>query len=641
MNETYREALDVLLAAESELDNLESLFSSAFDALNEAKNYITKFSGFRLNFNEATEFLNRSDRALHDREYQEAKELAGRALAAAEIVVEASMPEVVVEMEVDNVFKAGMRQKFDFSVRNKGNVEAKNIVLEFGGSIELQSSIDDIPRLGPKESRTITAVGLFRDPGDNQIKVNIEAYNEIEDTTITNTFDRWIKVKDKTGKQVTYTEEETGTLGNILIDRQLTEGVQYYEYVVTVENRTNKIIPRASITLKYDDSQIIARDTTTRDAISDKEFKLKDIEPGEKQTYKVFFDIAKQGAHKISGHLIYEMMVERGGVQTKERQFKEIQPITIEETPIITDYESYNDLIKKKTHSLIAIREKLLEMGMLAEFNGTVNMPQGVLPEDVIKYFFESIESHKLEKRELRDDHTMLDVWYFGLHMQYLIGLHLEVDKSLRIMKFHYFSDNWDSMEHLKGLIEKDFNKVLESKGAKNIVYVEGDYIEEGGSKVHIQDSVVQRSNIGGGGGKGGKTTISGSVVQRSDIAGGGDVEVDESVMVRSSVGGGGDGDGDMEYADGDDWDEEDDYGDEGEWLDEEDGGSGEPNELDIENYLGLLRQVWGDGVLLPFEKRAIEAAKEEYGISDELHGELQGRVRKELGLGDDGEVWA
>jgi len=407
----------------------------------------------------------------------------------------------------------------------------------------------------------------------------------------------------------------------LLIDRTLTEGVQYYEYRVTIENKTNKIIPRASLTLKYDDDQIVARDAASRDAISEKEFKLKDIEPGEEQSHTVLFDIIKQGAHKISGHLIYEMMVERDGVQTKERQFKEIQPITIEETPIITDYESYNDLIKKKTHSLIAIREKLLEMGMLAEFNGTVNMPQGVLTDDAIKYFYESIESHKLEKREIKDDHSALDVWYFGLHMQYLIGLHLEVDKTPRIMKFHYFSDNWDSMEHIKGLIEKDFNRVLEKKGAKNIVYVEGDYIEEGGSKIDISDSVVQGSNIGGmgKGGKGGKTTIKDSVVQRSDIAGGGDVEVEDSVMVRSNVG--------APESEADEWTEDDVYEER------------EASQEDIENYTSLLRQVWGDGVLLPFEKRALDGAREEYGISDDMHRELEENVKIEMGL-DDQEEW-
>ena len=633
MNDRYKQAMDLLLEAEKDLDDVESRFGSAFDALNEAKNYITRFSDYRLNFNEATELLNGSDRALGNRDYDEAKVLADNAKGSAETVVEASMPEVVVEMEVDNLFKAGNRQKFEFTLRNKGNVEARDISVEFGGSLELQSELDEIPRLGPKMSRTITAVGLFRDPGDNQIKVELSVYNEIEDTTISTNFDQWIKVKDKSGREITYAEEAE-TQGNILINRELTEGVQYYEYTVTVDNKTNKIIPRAAVTLKYDDSQIVARDTSTRDAIADKEFKIKDIEPGEKRSLKVFFDIVKQGAHKISGHLIYEMTVEMDGVQKRERQFKEIQPITIEETPILTDYESYNDLIKKKTHSLIAIRDSLLGLGRLAEFNGSVNMPQGVIPGDVIKFFNESIESHKLEKRELKDDPHVLDVWYFGLHMQYLIGLHLEVDKAARLMKFHYFSDNWESMGHLKGLIEKDFNRVLESKGAKNIVYVEGDYIEEGGSKVHIQDSVVQHSNIGGGGGgggKGGKTTVSDSVVQRSSISGGGEVEVNDSVMVRSDIGGG--DDDEMVYSDGDGWDEDD----EGEWLDEDEGPR-EPNELDIENYKGLLRQVWGDGVLLPFERRALEAAQEEYGITTKLHGELEERVKREMGL-DDGEV--
>ena len=634
MNEDYKKALELLQDAEKELDQIEREFSTAFDALNEAKNYLTDKSEYKLNFNEATELMTRSDRALNDRNYTAAKDLADKALASAENIVAESMPEVVVEMDVDNFFNAGMRQKFDFNVRNKGNVEAKNINLEFGGSIELQSEIDEIPRLGPKETKSFTSVGLFRDPGDNQIKVNVEAFNEIEGNHITTHFDRWIKVRDKSGKQVTYTEGETGTTGNLLIDRSLTEGVQYYEYKVTIENKTNKIIPRASLTLKYDDDQIVARDAGSRDAIAKKEFKLKDIEPGEEQSHTVLFDIIKQGAHKISGHLIYEMMVERDGVQTKERQFKEVQPITIEETPIITDYKSYNDLIKKKTHSLIAIREKLLEMGMLAEFNGTVNMPQGVLTEDAIKYFYESIESHKLEKREIKDDHSALDVWYFGLHMQYLIGLHLEVDKTPRIMKFHYFSDNWDSMEHIKGLIEKDFNRVLEKKGAKNIVYVEGDYIEEGGSKIDIKDSVIQRSNIGGmgkgGGGGGGKTTIKDSVVQRSDIAGGGDVDVEDSVMVRSNVGAPDTGE--------DEWDEAD-MDETGEWADEEPSVKGEPTREDIENYTSLLRQVWGDGVLLPFEKRALDGAREEYGISVELHTELEENVKIEMGL-DDQEEW-
>jgi len=180
LNEDYKKALEFLQDAEKELDQIEREFSTAFDALNGAKNYITDKSEYKLNFNEATELMTRSDRALNDRNYTAAKDLADKALASAESIVAESMPEVVVEMDVDNFFNAGMRQKFDFIVRNKGNVEAKNIILEFGGSIELQSEMDEIPRLGPKETKSFTLVGLFRDPGDNQIKVKVDAFNEIE-----------------------------------------------------------------------------------------------------------------------------------------------------------------------------------------------------------------------------------------------------------------------------------------------------------------------------------------------------------------------------------------------------------------------------------------------------------------------------
>ena len=65
----------------------------------------------------------------------------------------------------------------------------------------------------------------------------------------------------------------------------------------------------------------------------------------------------------------------------------------------------------------------------------------------------------------------------------------------------------------------------------------------------------------------------------------------------------------------------------------------GEPTAEDIDNYTSLLRQVWGDGVLLPFEKRALDGAREEYGISVELHSELEENVKIEMGL-DDQEEW-
>lgn len=88
--------------------------------------------------------------------------------------------------------------------------------------------------------------------------------------------------------------------------------------------------------------------------------------------------------------------------------------------------------------------------------------------------------------------------------------------------------------------------KVMAAQGTHINIGSIGDIVSDHSTQIH--DSVLQRSNIGGGGGSGGSgggggsTVIRGSTVQRSNISGGSNVEVEDSVMLRSNIGGGGGG---------------------------------------------------------------------------------------------------
>ena len=68
-------------------------------------------------------------------------------------------------------------------------------------------------------------------------------------------------------------------------------------------------------------------------------------------------------------------------------------------------------------------------------------------------------------------------------------------------------------------------------------INIRGDYISEGASKVTISDSVIQRSNIGGGATSSGNTSINDTALQRSKLTAGGNISVEDSVIVRSKIG--------------------------------------------------------------------------------------------------------
>ena len=68
-------------------------------------------------------------------------------------------------------------------------------------------------------------------------------------------------------------------------------------------------------------------------------------------------------------------------------------------------------------------------------------------------------------------------------------------------------------------------------------INIQGDYISQGASKITISDSVIQRSNIGGGNPSAGNTSIKGTAMQRSELRGGGNISVEDSVMIRSKIG--------------------------------------------------------------------------------------------------------
>ena len=104
MNKDYKEALDLLQKIEERFNQREAEFKSAFESYNNAMNYLGQYSKFRLNFQEASELVNRADSAMGTKEYIEARKLAEDAMSKAQSVVGQSLPVIKVEMEINNYF---------------------------------------------------------------------------------------------------------------------------------------------------------------------------------------------------------------------------------------------------------------------------------------------------------------------------------------------------------------------------------------------------------------------------------------------------------------------------------------------------------------------------------------------------------
>lgn len=469
MNKEYKQALEMLQKLEERYNQRESEFKSAYEAYNNGTNYVAQYNKFRLNFTETMDLLNRSESALGSREYKEALKLAQDAVSKAQSIVGQSLPVISVDMETNN-FTAGRNMKFELVISNKGKVEATNINVTFEGSIELQKDIPPIEQLAPGDSRKVSCLGLFKNPGDNQIIISVEFFNEISNETMTTHEERWLSVQDPSGR---LQEGGASMAGSLQVDRSLTESTPFSEYKVVVENKTPKMVPKANITLNYDEGSIVMKDTQNRRPVKGKEFKIEEMEPGDRRELSMLVDVIRPGIHKISGLLNYEIVVTRKGKEVKEPQVVQILALDIDARPIITDLKSYNEMLKKSTNSLIGMRQKFLDAGQLAEFEESVNLPPGLLTEDAIKYFNEAIEAGELEKRHLKDDQSFLDTWYFGMDMGNLVALHFELDKHNRVLEFNYFSNSQDSLDKLRSQVKNEYTRVLEKKGGQTIVFAD------------------------------------------------------------------------------------------------------------------------------------------------------------------------
>jgi len=469
MNKEYKQAFEMLQKLEEKFNQRESEFKSAYEAYNNGTNYVGQYGKFRLNFTETLDLLNQSESALGSREYKEALKLAQDAVSKAQSIVGQSLPVISVEMDISN-FIAGRNMKFEFVISNKGKVEATNINVTFGGSIELQKEIAPIEQLAPGESKKVSCLGLFKNPGDNQIIMSVEFFNEISNETMTTHEERWLSVQDPSGR---LQEGGASMAGSLQVDRCLTESTPFSEYKVVIENKTPKMVPKANIALSYDETSIVMRDTQSRRPVKGKEFKIEEMEPGDKRELSMLVDVVRPGIHKISGLLNYEIVVTRKGKEVKEPQVVQILALDIDARPMITDVSSYNEMLKKSTNSLIGMRQKFLDADQLAEFEESVGLPPGLLTEDAIKYFNEAIEAGELEKRNIRDDQGSLDTWYFGMDMGNLVALHFELDKQSRVLEFNYFSNSQDSLDKLRNQVKNEYTRVLEKKGGQTIVFAD------------------------------------------------------------------------------------------------------------------------------------------------------------------------
>ncbi len=201
MNKNYKKALDILKAVEHDFNTREERFEKAFDSYNKAASYLSQYSSFGLNFDESNELIRQADSIFEKMNYDEAKRLSDQALMAAESKVGKSMPDIVVDANLNNIFVAGRQRKFEIAIKNRGNVAAKDINIEFDGNIEVNTDIDTISMLGPKDDITVKAVGLFENAGDNQIRITVDAYSKMDNRHIPTYLDEWITVLDPSGKQ--------------------------------------------------------------------------------------------------------------------------------------------------------------------------------------------------------------------------------------------------------------------------------------------------------------------------------------------------------------------------------------------------------------------------------------------------------
>lgn len=624
MNEKYRTALQFLQTVESDFNEQEIKFKSAFNVYSEARNTLNDHSRFDLNFADALKLVNDAEHALDSGDYDQARDLGQQSLDNAVRVIEDSMPNLVIEAEVDNFFKAGGQKKFDIILKNTGKVEATDITITFTGSMELIGDTPTIDRIGAGEEKTISAIGVFQNYGDNPFGVEVSYYNQIQEDYLNRTLmNEIINVLNEKGRDVDGSSQSRDYDGSIDVQRDLISDGLYDRYVVHIANNSNKVMKDVKIKLIYDDSKIIPREKVSGKKIDAERIKVNDLFPDDQYKEDIYFDVFKSGIHRITGRVNFKVLTEVKGKEREKSKTVDIEPLSIDRTEIYTDFQTKNDLAQKHLSSLLGIRENLLMTNMLVDFQESVNMPKGVDTEDTINYFNEAIESADLIKRPVTDDNDLLDVYYFGAPMGQYIGMHFEVDKREKNMNFDYFSSHQETLANLIERVRKAFNKVLEERGASTIVYADnyvataeaGDALGKHQAAAKMVTAEMEEAT------KREKIKADKEVAHHEIQA---DLAKDDNKMAM-----------DMQKAQME------------RNLEEKRIKAGQsqaptqkpemsPAEA-VEQYTKLLKDFYDDGVILPVEQKILDRFRTAHGIQDIVADELENEVKRELGLLDGG----
>jgi len=192
----FERAKELANEAKKVANERKARYGSAVKSISEAEEILSEVNGKGVAVSD--ELLIKSKQAFDDGDYEEAIKYAKQSEDTTKTIQEESKPEIALDLP-EETFPPNQWKKIDVTIRNTGSMHAKEIEIEPSGDIEFKR-IPRIPQLNTNKTETITIAMKPTVAGDVPIDITL-SYKDALDRDHTSSEEVWVTVADSTSGQ--------------------------------------------------------------------------------------------------------------------------------------------------------------------------------------------------------------------------------------------------------------------------------------------------------------------------------------------------------------------------------------------------------------------------------------------------------